>query len=71
MSDNSVFALPCPAGYGLVSQVVIIARSASYVGGCSQNDVSVRPLFVNKIIDFCEEYMNPRHMLLSTGSLKS
>ena len=30
----------------------------------------VRPS-VRIIIDFCEEYMNPGHMLIPTGSLKS
>ena len=70
MSDLSYFVVLNLEEHGDVVYCDIIARSASYVGGCSQNSVSVRPS-VRIIIDFCQEYMNPRHMLLSIGSLKS
>ena len=52
--------------------IIIIARSASYVRGCSQTDVSVRSVrFVRKIIDFCEGYMNPGHVQQSIGTLQT
>ena len=74
MSDLSYFVVLNLEEHGDVVYCDIIARSASYVGGCSQNSVSVRPFvrpFVRIIIDFCEEHMNPRHVLLSIGSLKT
>ena len=49
------------------------ARSASYVRTLVQNSsvsVSVRPC-VRKIITFCREYMNPRHVLLDSGVLET
>ena len=58
------------SGYSYYWCLLIIARSASYVRTALQNLSSVRAC-VRKIIDFCEEYMNPRHMLLSTETLKT
>ena len=52
---------------------IVFARSASYVRTLVQNSsvrVCVR-VCVKKIIDFCREYMNPRHVLLSTETLKT
>ena len=48
----------------------VIARSASYVRGCRQTDVSVLSS-VRKIIDFFGLYMNPGHVLQSIGTLQT
>ena len=48
----------------------IIARSASYVRGCRQTDVSVC-VSVWIIIDFCHWYMNPGHVLEAIETLET